>query len=422
MGGDIPLSVLDKLQTSADCLKAAEAPMRVLRTIAWGPEVAERFFASGAREMPQVAYTPYEPRQTLEHIATARMLIDGEGPVQSFLKRTADALEITAHMLASVGTQAFHDRSVELFGAPHLPVLDGETRPLDLAHSLDAVLSEFSHGDLVSEKPPETLTAVDVRNEMAPRILSLFGEDAPSIQIVDNLSAKALAGTNTIKLRRNAPFSELDVIQLLQHEAYVHIATSLNGRAHASFSILGAGHPGTTRTQEGLAVFAELISGALDPARARRLADRAIAIKMAIDGADFIELYQFFLSRSDQEIEAFENARRVVRGGRVDGYAPFTKDGVYLEGLLRVHNFLRVAVKRGNAGVIRLLFAGKFDLEDLPAIVTLERAGFIYKPRFLPPWVRDMRFLVTYLAYSSFLNRVHLPSIEGHWAAKFEGL
>lgn len=97
----------------------------------------------------------------------------------------------------------------------------------------------------------------------------------------------------------------------------------------------------------------------------RRLADRVIAIQMTMDGADFIEIYGFFMGRSGDTRQSFGNARRVVRGGLASGGAPFTKDIVNLEGLLRVHNFLRVAVQLDRLDCLRLLFCGKLDIEDV---------------------------------------------------------
>jgi uncharacterized protein (TIGR02421 family) len=215
-------------------------------------------------------------------------------------------------------------------------------------------------------------------------------------------------------------FSDLDVTQLLQHEAFVHIATGKNGLAQANFPLLAESHPGNARTQEGLAVFAEFISGALDPRRFRRLADRVIAIDMAERGADFIEVYRYFRERgpADPPFEAFENARRVFRGGMISGGAPFTKDSIYLGGLLEVHNFLRAAVKTGDAAYIRLLFVGKIDLADLAAMKLLSDEGLIHAPRFMPPWATDLRYLLSYLAYSTFLNEINLGAV----VAKYEPL
>jgi hypothetical protein len=96
---------------------------------------------------------------------------------------------------------------------------------------------------------------------------------------------------------------------------------------------LGSGSPRTTRTQEGLAVFGELLSQTMDLERMRRLSDRILAIKLAEDGADFLELYRYFLEHGHEPPAAFDCARRVCRGGLVEGGAPFTKDVCYLDGL-----------------------------------------------------------------------------------------
>lgn len=411
----------ERLSRAATILWRAERPLRVLRTVAWSPDVAKRFFDARATRLPDVSYKPIASSETLEGVAAARALIQGSSPVHAWLTRVAETVATTARLLASVGTREFFAHSETLFGTPKRPFLDGRSSPLDLADRMNSVLSEFDNADLILGDPPPALSAEELGQRLEQGVARLFGEQAPAIEIVDDLSAKAVAGSNRIRLRRNAPFSDLDAIQLLQHEAYIHICTSINGRAQERFPILGAGHPGTTRTQEGLAVFAELSQGSLDPLRMHRLADRVFGIQMAIDGADFLDLYRYFLEGAHNEFEAFENARRVVRGGLVTGGAPFTKDGVYLEGLLRVHNYLRVVVKSGDVRLVRGLFTGKLDLEDLPAILMLDDAGLLEKPRFLPPWIQDMRRLVTYLSYSRFLNHVDLGVVDERIEAMLKG-
>jgi uncharacterized protein (TIGR02421 family) len=250
---------------------------------------------------------------------------------------------------------------------------------------------------------------------MRAAVTARFGDSAPEVVVVDTLSANALAGPRAIRLRRTACFTDRDIQQLIHHEAFIHVATALNGAEQTALPIL-AGHPGTTSTQEGLAVFAELMSGTLDPSRLRRLADRVLAIQQALDGANFLDVYRFFGERGYEEEQAFESARRVFRGGVLTGGAPFTKDIVYLHGLLRVHNFLRSAVSARRHDCVHLLFCGKLALEDVPALALLAREGLLAPPRFLPPWADDLRFLVSYLAYSAFLNRVDLTHIRQHYA------
>lgn len=405
----------ERLIEAAAILREAEKPVRMLRSVAWPEDAYEKFMGAGTRAIPEVVYTPTDPEPTHERTRAARRLIDGSSPVHAWLSKTAGIVDTGADMVAAVGTRSFHQLSCRLYGSPGDTLTDNLTRPIDLAQSLDKVLAGFSHEELHLDEEPVVYTAEQLVEQMRPMIEAHFGESAPRLEIVDHMASKAIAGGKYIRFRRGASFSDRDSMQLLQHEAYVHIGTTLNGHAQKQMRLLAAGHPGTTRTQEGLAVFAEIISGAMDPGRMRRLADRVIAIQMAMDGADFVEIFSFFMDRSDDPRQSFENARRVVRGGVASGGAPFTKDIVYLEGLLRVHNFLRVAVQLDRLDCLRLLFCGKLDIEDLPAICVMVDEGLCNFPKFLPPWARDMRFLVSYLAYSAFLNQVNLAKIREHY-------
>jgi len=330
---------LDRLTRAGRLLLAAEDRLPVLKTIAWDRSHAEAFFASGGRELPDPVYPHIDPEPSLERIAEARRLIDGDSPVHAWLLRLCETFTDTARLLAATGTAEFNTYSRRLYGDPSSPIADGKRTALDLAVRLDDVLADFDAAAIRLE-PPESLTAHELKARLDVELPDVFGTQAPRVEVTLQVSAKAAAGRDYIKLREDAAFSDLDVIQLLQHEAYIHIATSQNGLRQTHFPILAESHPGNARTQEGLAVFAEFISGALDPRRFRRLADRAIAIDMAQQGADFIQLFNFFRERNsaDRPIEAFESARRVVRGGLTSGGAPFTKDSIDLGGLLEVHN------------------------------------------------------------------------------------
>ncbi len=410
---------LERLERASALLLGAEDRLPVLRTLAWDRSLADEFFRKAEKCLPLPVYPQVDPGPSLEHIRAARALINGSSPVHQWLQRFADTVEETAALLSSVGTPAFYGHSRALYGQPQSPIADGKRSALDLALRLDRLLSDFDDGSVRLE-PPESLTAQDLKVRLDEELPRHFGAEAPRVEVTANVSAKAAAGRDYIKLRVDAAFSDLDVTQLLQHEALIHIATTKNGLAQKRFPLLAESHPGNARTQEGLAVFAEFISGALDPRRFKRLADRVIAINMAAEGANFIELYRFFRERStaDTPFEAFENARRVVRGGLVEGGCPFTKDTVYLGGLLEVHNYLRTAVRAGDANYIRLLFVGKIDLADLTAMKLLRDEGLITEPRFMPPWAMDLRYLLSYLSYSTFLNEIDL----GNVAARYQHL
>jgi uncharacterized protein (TIGR02421 family) len=229
--------------------------------------------------------------------------------------------------------------------------------------------------------------------------------------VVDDLSANALATATRIKVRSGARFTARDAAQLLNHEAFVHVLTACNGRQQDDLPILAVGHPGTTRTQEGLAVFAELVSGTLELDRFRRLAERVLAVQMVIDGADFVELYRWFADRSPDPEQAFESTRRVFRGSPLSGGAPFTKDCVYLSGFLAVSTFVRAAFAQNRLDCIGTLFVGKLDLADIPALVELRRLGLCRPPKHRPPWVVDPGWALTWLTYTNFAATIDLTAV-----------
>ena len=132
----------------------------------------------------------------------------------------------------------------------------------------------------------------------------------------------------------------------------------LNGKRQPWLRCLGAGAPRTTRTQEGLATFAEIITGAMDINRLRRIALRVLRLEEALAGADFIEVFRAFLAAGQSDVESYRSAVRIFRGGDVRGRVCFTKDGAYLEGLLLVTAFIKRALHENRADTLRLRSAG----------------------------------------------------------------
>lgn len=99
----------------------------------------------------------------------------------------------------------------------------------------------------------------------------------------------------------------------------------------------------------------------------------------------------------------------------LSGGAPFAKDLVYFDGLLRVHNFQRAIVSNGRADCLRLLLCGKLDIGDIPVLAQLSAVGLCRAPKVLPPWAEDLRFVLCQLTYSSFPNGIDLSKIRAHY-------
>ena len=402
----------------SDILYEASKSIRILRNVAWGPEVAETFFANKAQKLPEVSYPKIDVSETYSLLKKAKSMVPSHNLVSAWADEIIFDLEQGALLLENIGTKEFYTHSNNLYGSPKTVLLDGVSNSLDLANHFEKMYLNL--GSLELGAPPDAcILASEVVAQITTAVDHVFKDQAPKVYVDNDIASNAIAGRTRIRIRGTACFSDKDIDQLIHHEAFIHVATSINGNNQDKLKILSAAHPGTTKTQEGLAVFAEFITGTIDLDRLRRLSDRIVAIQMAIDGADFIQVYNFYLSKTDSEDQAFESTRRVFRGGLVTGGAPFTKDIVYLDGLLRVHNFLRIMVKKGRADMMKLLFVGKLDLTDIPVLNMFNQEGLIREPEFLPPWMKDMRFLLTYLAYSSFLNSVKLSSMKVHYDKMF---
>jgi hypothetical protein len=123
-------------------------------------------------------------------------------------------------------------------------------------------------------------------------------------------------------------------------------------------------------------------------------------------------VFRFFLDSGQTESESFTSAMRVFRGVPLGGGAAFTKDTVYLHGLLGVHTFFRWALKNRRLKLCRLLFAGKMNLHDLFGLEPFFDSGYLAAPLYIPPWVARANGLAGMLAFSLFANKIRLERIE----------
>ncbi len=76
-----------------------------------------------------------------------------------------------------------------------------------------------------------------------------------------------------------------------------------------------------------------------------------------------------------------------------------------------MNNIIRAAFAAGRADCLGLLFCGKLDTFDIPALCELYAMGLCRAPRFLPPWISDPRYLLAILTFSAFINRMNLETL-----------
>ena len=396
-------------------LVRATRRLRLLQSVSWTQRVQRDFldrWRRGVQRLPDPEYAAEDHAEVKAELRAIAMACDPDAPLGLYLRRTADSWHTAAQLLEAVGTAGVTDHSIRLFGRPGDLLPGGTLSGIDAAMHFVRIAGELDTELLAVDAADDAIAAELVCERLQHDMDSFFGPGKVGVELDPDLIAKAAAGPTRIRLRQGAAFSEYDVHQLREHEAFVHTLTALNGREQPYFTSLARTSPRIMATQEGLATFAELITGHIDIARMKRLSLRILAIDMALRGADFIDVFRFFLDAGQREPESFASAARVFRGVPVTGGAAFTKDGVYLAGLVRVHTFFRWCLRQKKLALTHRLFAGKITLEDVFDLDAAFEQGAIAPPRYLPPWARRANGLAGILAFSLFANSIRLDRVD----------
>lgn len=395
-------------------LLVAVRNIRILPTVSWPASVEERLieeFSAGRVSVPVIHYNTPDLSETRAELEAIETEAGEDHPIADYLRRTAESWRVASRMLEAAGTDGVTDASVLLYGRP------GDAIPGSTRSNLDAAayfvnLADELGADLETEDAAGHISAEELRRDMTARLDAFFEPGTIAVEVDPELTAKAAAGATRIRLRGGARFTEYDRHQLLAHEAFVHSLTALNGREQPVLASLARTSPRVTATQEGLAVFAELMSGAIDISRLKRISLRILAIDMAMNGADFVEVFRYFRVCGQSVADSFHSAQRVFRGVPLTGGAAFAKDNVYLTGLLAVHTFFRWALRQRRLDLLRNLFAGKLALHDVMSLESHFESGDIAAPRYLPPWMQHVHGLAGKLAFSLFVNHIHMAGVE----------
>jgi len=394
-------------------LVEAVGGIKLLGLTSWPAALQAPFLASIARgqpELPQVDYPRLDFTDTRHRLAAISAQCDPDHPIGLYVQRSAHSWDQAAGLLESLGTAEVDRYSVELFGAPEQPLPGNGPSTRDAARHFIQIAQELDH-ELLAPEEQVPVSATALQLQLQSDLDAFFESRIITVQLDPELISKAAAGPNRIRLRTSARFSAYDRAQLFHHEALVHSLIALNGREQPHLPSLALSSPRVTATQEGLATFAEQITGSIDIERLKRISLRTEAIAMAREGADFIEVFRYFCEAGQNNEESFASAQRVFRGVPPSGGAAFTKDTVYLRGLVSVHTFFRHMLAEDRLQVCRWLFAGKMSLTDAIAFAPLFEEGILRPPRWLPHWVSRANGLAGMLAFSLFANRIRMDQL-----------
>ncbi len=389
-------------------VKAAKK-IKVLTHLSWSPHLESRFLAdlqAGRPTLPAPDRPTIDLRTEREALTALMSALDVQHPVEAFLHRTAAGYRLAAEMLESAGTPLFTARSLELYGGPADRIHPGALTSYEAATHL---LDDAAGAPL--PEPPPTLSAEDAAAHVRARLAPIFGPLPLPVELDPNMASLAAAGSQRIRLRGNTRYSYLQLEQLIQHEALVHSATKRSGRAQPVLSCLGLSSPRTTADQEGLATLAELLTGAMDLLRLERISLRIIAVSAALEGADFLQVFTLHQDAGQSDLESFRSTARIFRGGDVRGGVVFTKDTVYLKGLMRTHAFFRKALRAGRIELLPRLFSGRLVVSDTLALGQAFDSGLIIPPLHVPPWMVALPCLAATLTWAALDDRLQLDRV-----------
>jgi uncharacterized protein (TIGR02421 family) len=161
-------------------------------------------------------------------------------------------------------------------------------------------------------------------------------------------------------------------LPLLHHEVGTHVLTYYNGRAQP-LRQLYTGLAGYDELQEGLAVLAEYLAGGLNAARMRVLAARVVAAHSVEHTAGFLDTFRLLtIDHGVHPRTAFDVTQRVHASGG------FTRDLIYLRGLLGLVEYIRAG------GAIEPLYLGKIAAKHVAIIEELRAREYLHPPALLP--------------------------------------
>jgi uncharacterized protein (TIGR02421 family) len=396
--------------------KAVEAGSRIklLSSISWpqtlqeGSEILDALEQGKNPAVPNIPYPQVDYTNEIRTLETLAKSFTADDPLELVTRSNIESYIEAAKLVHAACTTSFTARSVEVFGQPSDPLPGTSLSNLEAAEELLALGHNFEHPYI--ESLPESTSATAVAAELNELIHRHFnntstrsrsGLQPPRVIIVDGLAAKATATSDTIRIRSGTWFNRYEPKQLFAHEVMVHALTARNGLQQPTMKTLGRGSPRTTATQEGLATFSELVTGSIDLKRLLRIALRTIAIDRALNGANFQETYDFFVTHGQGSHESFHSAARIFRGGQPGGIrCIFTKDVVYLAGLMRIHALFRWALANKRIGLVHLLFCGRVAIEDCFLLEGALEAGHIAPPLDLPEWYENIEGLAGQLTFS----------------------
>ena len=320
------------------------------------------FFAAKAATNPQFEYRPLmlDPFDLKRRLLRIPVETIADDAIRGLYESTISAYLDKVDLLSTLGTPDFLYNSLRYYGRP----TDDDMRNVQYLLHLPAVADELR---------PEKRVGTDEARQAFIDGMAAYGFKG-KVQVTSRIVADAMVNNSERKvlIKKGATFRPKELRYLVHHEIGVHMVTTMNAAAQP-LKLMGIGTRVSTRTQEGLAVLAEYLSGNTTLKRLKELAYRVVAVEMMVQGEDFVEVYRHLTHELDMPaMDAFNLTTRVFRGGGL------TKDYLYLQGLREVFGLWR------EQADLSPLLIGKCSMAYYDTLEEMMQRGMLHPPKYVP--------------------------------------
>jgi uncharacterized protein (TIGR02421 family) len=322
------------------------------------------FRDGGFRRLPEFSYRllPVDPDHLKRRLYNLEIDRVGDPAMGFLLSDKRDELDRQVTLLAERNTTDFRYASIRLYQPVDSVLLDVARQLLDMV-APDPL-----------EEEQETVTATEFASLARAEIEQYRGmlpELSATVRVRPDLVG-LMVSKGQLLIGESLALRPDRVEALLQHEVGTHVLTFYNG-ATQPLRQLAAGLAGYDELQEGLAVLSEYLVGGLDAPRLRLLAARVLAVHAVEQGAGFLDTFRMLTQEHGfSRGAAFDICERVHASGG------FTRDVIYLRGLLRLMEYLRAG------GALEPLYIGKIAAKHVDVIMELRERGFLREPPLVP--------------------------------------
>lgn len=267
---------------------------------------------------------------------------------QIFTQRIEDYNHLLA-MLENFDNIFFYEHCTKLYGTSH------ELAQNNAFLYLLEKIPDYCQPD----ESQESLKGEEAMSYLKKKLVETFDPADFEVKASTSLLSDSSAGRKTIKLNPYKTYTTGHLDIFLVHEGWVHLGTSLNGAAQKEHPWLSTWAPRTTFLQEGLAIIIELITAKMTTERWNKVVLRHLATSMAERGSNISDVYSYLRHHGLSDLDSFKLALRVFRGVPLDGGMAFTKELLYLHGMIELLYHLHFY----NVD-LRSLWIGKISFEE----------------------------------------------------------